>query len=89
MLKLKRHKSFLKDFAKISMSEQHYARYLLYLVALLKQEELPVEAQDHKLQGEYIGFRELHISGDLLLIYRVIDGVLELIRIGSHSQLFR
>lgn len=89
MLKIKRHKLFIKDLAKITMSEQHYAKYIIYLSNILKKESLPPEAHDHPLQGEYSDFRELHISGDLLLIYRVIDDTLELIRIGSHSQLFK
>ncbi|MGD9655524.1 MAG: type II toxin-antitoxin system YafQ family toxin [Sulfuricurvum sp.] len=89
MLKLKRHKIFMKDAAKSNMSEQHYAKFILYVSCLLKKEVLPKEALDHPLQGEYSDFRELHISGDLLLIYRVIDDTLELIRLGSHSQLFK
>lgn len=89
MLKLKRHKLFVKDFARATMSEQHYVKYIIYLSNILKQESLPQEALDHQLQGEYSDFRELHISGDLLLIYRVADDTLELIRIGSHSQLFK
>ena len=89
MLKIKRHKLFVKDFAKVVMNEQHYAKYIIYLSNILKQEPLPPEALDHQLQGEYSDFRELHISGDLLLIYRIIDDTIELIRIGSHSQLFK
>ncbi|QOG11296.1 type II toxin-antitoxin system YafQ family toxin [Arcobacter sp. FWKO B] len=89
MLKLKRHKTFVKDMAKSNISEQHYTKFILYVSCLIKEEELPKEALDHPLQGEYCDFRELHISGDLLLIYRIIDDTLELIRLGSHSQLFK
>ena len=89
MLKLKRHKTFIKDFERSTLSEQHYVKYIMYLSLLLKEEPLPPEALDHQLQGEYSDFRELHISGDLLLIYRVVNNALELIRFGSHSQLFR
>ncbi len=88
MLKLCRHKQYLKDFKKINMSEQHYVKFIVYLSKLLAQESLPQEALSHPLKGEFTGFTELHISGDLLLIYRVEDDTLELIRIGTHSQLF-
>jgi len=34
-------------------------------------------------------FRECHIKPDLLLVYRIENGVLELVDIGSHSELFK
>ena len=51
---------------------------------------LPPQYCDHKLHGEYEGFRECHIQGDLLLIYSIDKGelVLILIDIGTHSYLF-
>jgi len=86
--KLDRSKLFLKDIQKIKFTNQHYSKYAVYLGKLLSQEKLPLEAEDHKLKGNWLGFREFHISGDLLVIYRINDDTLELIRIGSHSQLF-
>lgn len=46
--------------------------------------------QDHGLQGEYEGYRECHIRGDVLLIYKIEDDrlILILANIGSHSELF-
>ncbi len=89
MLKIKRHKEYNKDFAKCNISDQQFAKLVVYLSTLIKNEELPAEALDHPLKGEYQGFRELHISGDLLLIYKIVDGTLYLVRIGTHSQLFK
>ena len=86
--KLDRSKLFLKDIQKIKFTNQHYSKYAVYLGKLLSQEKLPLEAEDPKLKGNWLGFREFHISGDLLVIYRINDDTLELIRIGSHSQLF-
>lgn len=88
MLKLKRHKQFMKDFASNKMSEQHYAKYLVYLSNLIQEIPLPVDALDHSLKGNWSAFREFHISGDLLLIYKTTDDTLELMRIGTHAQLF-
>jgi mRNA interferase YafQ len=56
---------------------------------LLKEEILPAEALDHSLKGEYVEYREFHISGDLLVIYKVENDVLQLLRIGTHAQLFK
>ncbi len=54
---------------------------------------LPIENKDHALQGDYIGYRECHIKPDWLLIYRKTDNnelqILELVRTGTHSDLFK
>ena len=86
--KLKRGKIFLKDLKRISLSNDHYSRYVVFLSKLISDEQLPPEAKDHPLKGNWQGFRELHISGDLLLVYKVTDNTLYLTRIGSHSQIF-
>ncbi len=51
---------------------------------------LPIKYRDHKLHGEYEGYRECHIQGDLLLVYQIIKNelVLILIDIGTHNDLF-
>jgi len=51
---------------------------------------LPPEYRDHKLSGEWEGFRECHIRPDWLLIYAIQNDVLvlTLARTGSHSDLF-
>ena len=87
--RLDRSKIFLKDLRKINFSNDHYSRYTVFLGKLLSNEPLPPEAKDHSLKGNWKGFRELHISGDLLLVYKVINDTLYLARIGSHSQIFR
>ncbi|RUM70553.1 MAG: type II toxin-antitoxin system mRNA interferase toxin, RelE/StbE family, partial [Sulfurovum sp.] len=54
-----------------------------------KNEPLPSEAKDHSLMGEYKGFREFHLGGDMLMIYTIVEDTLYLQRIGTHSQLFK
>ena len=44
--------------------------------------------RDHALTGNWIDHRECHLRPDLLLIYRLLDNdFLELVRLGSHSEL--
>ena len=51
-------------------------------------EVLPLNAVDHALVGKFVGYRDCHIKPDLILIYRKTDDdVLELLRLGSHSEL--
>lgn len=89
MLKVERHKQFIKDLSKLKLTNQHYAKYIQYLAKLIEKKPLPLEALDHSLKGDLQGYREFHISGDLLVIYLIEDDRLKLIRIGTHSQLFK
>ncbi len=89
MLKVKRHKLFIKELKNAQLSDQHFSKYIVYLSKLIESKPLPPEALDHPLKGEYRDCREFHISGDLLVIYFIADNTLNLIRIGSHAQLFK
>ena len=88
MLKLFRTKTYLKEYKKIKFTDKLYIKYVVYVSSLLKNETLPPEAKDHSLKGNYLAYREFHISGDLLVIYKIKNDVLQLIRIGSHSEIF-
>ena len=46
---------------------------------------------DHKLGGSFKGKRECHIEPDFLLIYEIRKNelILQLLRCGSHSDLFK
>ena len=89
MCELEVSKVFKKDLRLLRFSDKHYARYILYLGYLLQGEPLPPEARDHSLQGEWCAYREFHISGDLLVIYKRVGNKVYLARIGTHAQLFK
>lgn len=51
------------------------------------------EWKDHPLRGNWSGYRECHIGGDFLLIYRVDEsdgksGTVVFQRLGTHAELF-
>jgi mRNA interferase YafQ len=49
---------------------------------------LPYRNLDHPLSGDWFDHRDCHIKPDLVLIYRKTDdGYLDLVRLGSHSEL--
>jgi mRNA interferase YafQ len=55
---------------------------------LAKDEPLPQRYFDHPLGGEWSDHHDCHIRPDLILIYRKPDAEsLELVRLGSHSEL--
>ncbi len=88
MSAVKRHKQFLKDFAKLSLSDNHFAKLVQYMALLMQEAPLPPEARDHSLEGEWGQYREFHIGGDMLVIYKIENKTLYLARIGTHGQLF-
>ncbi|MCT7579166.1 type II toxin-antitoxin system YafQ family toxin [Aliarcobacter butzleri] len=89
MLDLSVHKIFTKDLRKAKLNPTNSGKLFLYISLLLNNEELPSEAKDHYLTGEWKDTKEFHISGDLLVIYIIDENTLQLLRIGTHSQLFK
>lgn len=57
---------------------------------LLKNElPIPQKYSPHMLHGDYKGCMECHIEGDYLLIWAdEMRDIIELVRLGSHSELF-
>lgn len=89
MLNLRQEKSFVKDLQKHGLNNSELAKFAKYISLLCEGKALPQEANDHALKGTWLGFREFHIGGDTLVIYKIYDdNTLKLIRLGSHSQLF-
>lgn len=89
MLDIAIHKNFTKEIKKAKLNPTNTAKLFMYISLLLNEEELPGESRDHSLTGEYKDTKEFHVSGDLLVIYRIENSTLELLRIGTHSQLFK
>lgn len=89
MLDLIVENSFDKDYKrelKVGLDKQS----LLNIVNKLQaQEQLDKKYKDHQLKGELKRFRECHIKPDLCLIYQVKEKCLHLVRLGSHSKLFK
>ena len=59
---------------------------------MMNDEPLPAEWRDHKLTGDWEGFKEFHVKGDLLVIYQMSKKsrfeVVVFYRLGTHSELF-
>ena len=89
MLDISIHKAFTKEVKKAKLNPTNTAKLFMFISLLLNEEELPSESRDHELTGNYKDTKEFHISGDLLVVYRIEGSTLELLRIGTHSQLFK
>ncbi|MBI2800472.1 MAG: type II toxin-antitoxin system YafQ family toxin [Gammaproteobacteria bacterium] len=62
--------------------------FLAVLTAFVNDRPLAGKYRDHPLSGEWKDHRDCHLKPDLVLIYRKPnDAVLQLVRLGSHSEL--
>jgi len=91
MRTIKRTTQFKRDYKR--ESKGLYAKVLerelrAVLTLLISDAPLPVKYRDHPPSGEWKDFRDCHVRPDLVLIYRKPgDDTLELVRLGSHSEL--
>lgn len=81
---------FKKDIKRAKKRGKDLAKFEKVLGLLVAGQEIPPVYRDHALTGNWVGYRELHLEPDWLLIYYVEDDVLvlTLARTGSHSDLF-
>lgn len=86
---LRKHRRFIKDLSSIQITDEQFNRLIEYLHLLSKSVLLPLEARDHHLEGIYKDCREFHIGGDLLVIYIKKSDDIIVLRIGTHSKLFK
>lgn len=81
---------FKKDFKKvIKMAIPDVIEVGHVISTLQNGSVLAQKYVDHPLSGNWSGYRDCHIKPDLVLIYKIKDSILNLARIGSHSEVFR
>ena len=79
---------FKRSYKKLKLTDEEDLSYIDIVYNLLNDSPLIEKYKDHQLKGELKDFRECHIKPDLLLIYKIVDDILKLVDIGSHSELF-
>ena len=74
-----------------TLTEKQKEKLKAAIIKLMESSQLPEIYKDHSLTGEWDSYRECHIAPDLLLIYKIIKLTKELflVRLGSHSELFK
>jgi len=78
----------LKREAKGPYRESLTNDFMTVVKALANDEPLAEKHRDHALTGDWKDHRDCHVKPDLVLIYRKPDdAVLQLVRLGSHSEL--
>lgn len=89
MKTLKPTTQFKKDLKRIRNNPKK-AEALLKVLRMLENEvPIPEEYKPHMLSNDFDGCMECHIQGDFLLIWIDNDtNTIDLVRLGSHSELF-
>lgn len=82
---------FRRDFKREAKGPQRQTLqgdFVAIITALANDQLLAEKHRDHALTGTWKDHRDCHVKPDLVLIYRkVADDVLQLVRLGSHSEL--
>ena len=93
MLELKIENSFKKDFKlaiKQNLIDAEVEKTLNDVIETLRIPALlEKEYRNHALSGDYKNYFDCHIKSDLVLVYRVYNNVLHLVRFGKHTTIFK
>ncbi|MGO4124709.1 type II toxin-antitoxin system YafQ family toxin [Inquilinus sp. YAF38] len=82
---------FKSDYKREKRTDAALDNVLIPMIELLATDaKMPESYRDHALGGDWKGYRDCHVKSDLVMIYaKPDDQTLSLVRIGSHSELFR
>jgi len=91
MRRIEHTKAFKRDYKRVKSTSRHknIDKILPEILCLLAEDvALPLKYFDHFLSGDWKDHRDCYIKPDLILIYRKPSKeVLQLVRLGSHSEL--
>ncbi len=89
MKEIRKSTQFKKDYKRFKNNKQ-FVELLFTLVGLLVEgKPIPEDFKPHQLKGNWKNYMECHVENDTLLIwYDKKHDVVELVRLGSHSELF-
>jgi addiction module toxin, relE/stbE family len=89
MKKLKASSQYKKDYKRFRNNPKKIGKLFSVLELLKNEQPLPEENRPPMLTGNYAGHMECHIEGDFLLIWFDPESdEIDLVRLGSHSELF-
>ena len=88
-LELRVPKQFRKDKKTLGRRKEFDLTKLEEVVQCLQNRiELPAKMRPHKLHGDWNGCWECHIGSDWILIWRESETLIELVRTGTHADIF-
>lgn len=86
---LKLTSQFKKDLKRYKYKIEIIDKLEVLLKLLVNGQSIPAVNKPHILTGNYRGYMECHVESDTLLIWwDKEEGIIKLVRFGSHSELF-
>lgn len=79
---------FEKDILRQKRRGKNLEKMDIVTFILARDGKLTASFSPHKLSGAYEGLWECHVEHDWLLIYKINDKEVILVRTGTHSDLF-
>jgi mRNA interferase YafQ len=79
---------FRRDYKKAARQRKDMDLLREVVEVLVAGERVDARFRDHALSGNWMGYRELHLKPDWLLVYKLTTEELRLARVGSHAELF-
>lgn len=87
-MQIKYHKEFIKNYKKrITPHPKLVSQFQKQLSKFIQNANDPI-LKDHKLVGKKLGFRAFSVTGDIRVVYKLINSDLWLYDIGSHNQVY-
>ena len=80
---------FKKDLKRYQNKPGKIAALKVVLNSLSETGIIPDSYYPHPLHGDFKGYMECHVEGDMLLLWLDVDKqTIKLVRLGSHSEIF-
>jgi mRNA interferase YafQ len=89
MYEILRTSQFRRDVKLVQKRGKDTGHLRMVIETLARGQALSQKYRDHQLKGLFRDCRKCHIEADWLLIYRIEGYALQLVRTGTHSDLFR
>lgn len=85
-MKILFHKNFEKKFIKLSKSFKLKTKER---ILIFQNSQYDPVLNNHALHGKFVGYRSMNITGDVRIIYKMLDNnTVLLTEIGNHSKLY-
>ncbi|MDO8619438.1 MAG: type II toxin-antitoxin system mRNA interferase toxin, RelE/StbE family [Candidatus Daviesbacteria bacterium] len=87
-MQIKYHREFAKNYKKrIAQNLKLVNQFQKQLEKFIQDPNNPI-LKDHKLIGKKSEFRAFSITGDIRVVYKIVDEEIWLYDIGSHNQVY-
>lgn len=88
MIKIEFTANFIKNYNKRFAGQTKIKQRFEERTRLFSQNSNSPILKDHSLIGEKRGYRAFSITGDIRVVYRIIDSVVYFYDIGTHNQVY-